>query len=216
MSFSNTVFTACPFVLWHTWDPSVDLWLIIFYHVFNCEYVSNYNDYWQNIQSAGAFFLMREGGIEGGRGQSHFMMFYLIFVFLVTSCQESKLRVSYIDDMHSICNHLPRPPWIPFQKEKVTIALLPRRGVWNILFKWQSWHLTYFSPYQSWATCCNPNLPVLLLFSLFGSIYTAICRAGSNSLGKTFIYCIHSLTDSYARTQSLINVQRSNYPVPSS
>lgn len=52
----------------------------------------------------------------------------------------------------------------------------------------------------------SPGLLVLLLFSMFGSIYTAIFKAGPNVLRKTFRYCISSLTSSYARTDSLINV----------
>lgn len=52
----------------------------------------------------------------------------------------------------------------------------------------------------------NLSLLVRLLFPVFGSIYIAILKAGSNLLGKTFRYCISSLTNPYARADSLINV----------
>lgn len=47
-----------------------------------------------------------------------------------------------------------------------------------------------------------------LLFSMFGSIHTALFKASFNSLGKTFRDCISSVTNSSTRTDSFIEVQK--------
>ena len=92
--------------------------------------------------------------------------------------------------------------------KKVTEVLLQKQRHAKYPFKWQPWCWTYFFPSRSWATCLKSHLLVLLLFPMFASIYIAIFKAGSNSLGKTLRYCIPSLTKSHARTDSLINVRK--------
>lgn len=103
-----------------------------------------------------------------------------------------------------------------FKGRKLQKFCSRKGGVQNIPFSGSLdiWHT--FSHSRAGPRAWNPRPRlVLLLFSMFGSDYIVIFKAGSNSLGKTFRYCTPSLTNSCARTDSLINVRNSPSPVTS-
>ena len=73
---------------------------------------------------------------------------------------------------------------------KVTEVLLQKGRREDCPFQVAALMLSILFHTSELAHMLGSRLLVLLLFPMFGSIYLAIFKAGSNSFGKTLRYCI--------------------------